>query len=260
MSKKILIVENNLMTAQTWRLLLENEGYEITDCVVDSHAAIQSILSNPPHLILLDYELDNDTKGTEVSIFAKKFYPIPIIYLTELRDKETTQAIRNTTAEIYVNKPITNDLLISNINSALNKLEQIKLIEAFKQEQIISIKSKHEPYSIKLKDILWFSTKPHTRGSFITTIQKEDHFRFYQSLKKILNAYPIPTLIKINSHTIVNLRHIYQFTSKDTFIIPELFQPKSHLQSSYREFTISRRIPSSPIFSQWKASRNFEKL
>jgi CheY-like chemotaxis protein len=80
-NKKILIVEDELITATDMKFRLEDMGYEIIGIVSDGAKAIETALSKKPDLVLMDVGLKGDMNGIEASQDILN-EGINVIYLT----------------------------------------------------------------------------------------------------------------------------------------------------------------------------------
>ena len=67
MSKRILIVEDELITAMDLKLKLEQLGYEVIDTVSTGEDGIYTAVEKRPDLILMDINLKGDMDGIEAS-------------------------------------------------------------------------------------------------------------------------------------------------------------------------------------------------
>jgi CheY-like chemotaxis protein len=65
---KILIVEDQIITAMDMRMKLEDAGYEVTDIISFGEDVLQSVKANEPNLVLLDIGLAGKMNGIEDTI------------------------------------------------------------------------------------------------------------------------------------------------------------------------------------------------
>lgn len=113
MNGKILIVEDDAITALDLKYNLEELGYEIIDIVDKGQDAIDAAFKLTPDIILMDIKLNDDISGIEV---ANKISPlnIQVIYLTGYIDSDTFEKSNVKCLYQYVTKPYD-----------INKLDQI---------------------------------------------------------------------------------------------------------------------------------------
>lgn len=120
MSARVLIVEDEEHIARGLKINLEAEGYEV-DHVADGLLAIDSILDNPPDLVLLDVMLPG-ASGFEVAQKVRgSGSHVPILFLTA-RDREDDK-IQGLEAggDDYLTKPFSLRELLSRVHAILRR-------------------------------------------------------------------------------------------------------------------------------------------
>jgi two-component system, response regulator PdtaR len=102
---KILVVEDENLTALEIQSKLNLWGYEVADIVSSGEDAVQRALELKPDLILMDIVLKGDITGIEAAKTIKENINIPIIYLTAYSNDETFQSAKITRPNAYLIKP-----------------------------------------------------------------------------------------------------------------------------------------------------------
>ncbi|MBU4548388.1 MAG: response regulator, partial [Euryarchaeota archaeon] len=122
---RILIVEDEFITAMDLEDKLKDMGYQVVDMVASGDKALEKIRLHQPDLILMDLMLQGDMDGAEV---ARKIAPehIPVIFLTAYADENTIKKILETSPYGYLIKPFKSDELHSAIEVALEKSQADK--------------------------------------------------------------------------------------------------------------------------------------
>jgi putative two-component system response regulator len=120
-SNKILIVEDELITAEIISTHLKDRGYTISGMVDSGEAAIKSVETDPPALVLMDIRLHGSLDGIEAAHRIRERLDVPIIYLTAYSDAEVLQRAAGTAPYGYLIKPFDDRELVSNIEIALQK-------------------------------------------------------------------------------------------------------------------------------------------
>ncbi|MEW6009689.1 MAG: response regulator [Euryarchaeota archaeon] len=117
---RILIVEDEFITAMDLEDKLQDMGYQVVDMVASGDKALEKIKLHQPDLILMDLMLQGDMDGVQV---AHKIAPedIPVIFLTAYADEKTMEKILETSPYGYLIKPFKSDELHSAIEVALEK-------------------------------------------------------------------------------------------------------------------------------------------
>ncbi len=115
---RILIVEDETIIALDVQGILNGLGYEVAGIAVTGEDAVEKAVSLKPDIILMDILLAGRMDGIEAARTILKTGDIPIIYLTANADQATVDRARDTQPHAYLNKPIHERDLYSNIEAA----------------------------------------------------------------------------------------------------------------------------------------------
>jgi CheY-like chemotaxis protein len=129
MSKKILLVDDDIDTCASISKVLSTKGYEVTEAYSGAEA-LKKVLAVKPDCIILDIMMEKDTAGFEVANMLRSERPgskykevknVPIIVLTainqvtnsrfSLDDKESFLPGIND----FLTKPVNFDLLLEKV-------------------------------------------------------------------------------------------------------------------------------------------------
>jgi len=91
MGSKILVVEDERITAEDIKSGLECAGYNVPALVSSGEDAIEKAGKLKPDLVLMDIKLKGKMDGIEAAEQIKYLYNIPVIYLTAYSDEYTVQ-------------------------------------------------------------------------------------------------------------------------------------------------------------------------
>jgi len=106
MSKtKILVVEDELITAKVIGNALKSLGYDVLDIVTSGEEAIQKASEVRPDLILMDIKLYGKIDGIESARQIKDRFSIPVVYLTAHTDGATLERAKIAEPYGYIIKP-----------------------------------------------------------------------------------------------------------------------------------------------------------
>lgn len=134
-TKKILIVEDELIPAYDLSDNIERLGYIVTGIADTAEEAFEHIQQHPPDLILLDIQLRGEMTGIDLANKIRS-YNIPIIYLTAFSDEKTLSEAGLTAPYGYITKPPRLDDLRTMIAIALIKhQETLQKQETLLEEQ-----------------------------------------------------------------------------------------------------------------------------
>ncbi|MCP4135918.1 MAG: response regulator [bacterium] len=118
---RILIVEDEHITAIYLKKTLQVRGYEVVGITGSGREAITLIEEHLPNLIIMDIMLEDDIDGIEVAAQIQSHLDIPILYLTASMDENNLQRAKQTGAYGYLIKPVKEYELYSSIETCLIK-------------------------------------------------------------------------------------------------------------------------------------------
>ena len=116
---KILIVEDEAVISFGIKASLERAGYSVLGIVTTGEEAVAMALERRPDIILMDIILEGSLDGIEAARRIRQEVDIPVIYLTANADERTVNSARDTMPYGYLNKPINERDLLTNIDSAV---------------------------------------------------------------------------------------------------------------------------------------------
>lgn len=168
---RILIVEDEIITAMDLAAELEVMGYLVVDTVGTGQEAIEKVELFRPDLVLMDIVLRGDMDGIQV---AEQIHDlnIPVVYLSAYSDDTTVERAKKTFPFGYLIKPYQKDELYSTIETALQqhksetaKIERIDHKITVKEEElklektsvffIIAIISSLVAYGVATRSMTW---------------------------------------------------------------------------------------------------------
>jgi two-component system, response regulator PdtaR len=101
---RILVVEDERITAEDIKDGLKSLGYEVPAVVHSGEEAVRKAGELQPDLVLMDIKLEGEMDGIEAAGKIKKHFDIPVIYLTAYSDENTLERARMTEPSGYVLK------------------------------------------------------------------------------------------------------------------------------------------------------------
>ena len=132
--KRIMIVEDEALTALNLKANLQLIGYDIAAIESTGYGAIQKARQLMPDLILMDIRLADDINGIDAMKEIIKFHHIPVIFLTAHSDEETLKDAKVIEPYGYLVKPIDIRTLKATIDIAFYKHEMDKKLRAAQEE------------------------------------------------------------------------------------------------------------------------------
>lgn len=108
-SKKVLIVEDDMLLSLVEERLIKKMGHEVVAKVVTGEEAIAKAKELKPDLILMDIILKGDMDGIEAMEEIRKASDVPVVYLSGNSDRFNYERAKKTGFTDYLVKPITNN-------------------------------------------------------------------------------------------------------------------------------------------------------
>jgi signal transduction histidine kinase len=133
---KILIVEDEMVSAMSLAADLEDMNYEVVETASTGEEAMQFAAQLQPDLILMDINLIGSMDGIDAATEIRQRYNIPVVFLTSYSDDETLKRARQAGSFGYLLKPFKVTEVRASIEIALSKFqEEISLAEALTNVQ-----------------------------------------------------------------------------------------------------------------------------
>jgi signal transduction histidine kinase len=118
---RILILEDETITADHLRRILSRLGYEVVGVTGDGNAALDLIEETKPDLLLADIGLEGGMDGIEVANRAREQWETPTVFLTAYSDATTMQRAKVTEPYGFLVKPFAEQELHATIEIALQQ-------------------------------------------------------------------------------------------------------------------------------------------
>ena len=121
---RIIIVEDELIVAETLRAMLEGLGYEVTGIFTSGTETLKAFEPGMADMVFMDIRLADKTNGIDTARELKKISDIPVIFLTN-NSNETLRkkAIYETNAVHYLPKPFNRTELSTAIDFAIKLIK-----------------------------------------------------------------------------------------------------------------------------------------
>ena len=117
---RVLVVDDEASVLLTYRLILEQQGYEVVACGT-SREAIAAVEKQPFDVVLCDYSLEEQHTGFEVISAARKRNPeVPAALLTGYATKDTADEASGQSIGIMF-KPIEIDEFLATTSNMLRR-------------------------------------------------------------------------------------------------------------------------------------------
>ncbi|MCK4973945.1 MAG: response regulator [Sulfurimonas sp.] len=120
---RIIIVEDDEITALNLKLSLQKHGYQIVAVCDNAELAREKIDTYKPDIVIIDISLQESSDGIELAKTIRKHYGIPFIYLTSYSDDDIITQAKQTEPYGYIVKPFDPSSLHATIQMAIFKFD-----------------------------------------------------------------------------------------------------------------------------------------
>lgn len=136
--RRILVVEDEGITALDLERTLRRMGYEVPCSVASGPEAIAAVATHRVDLLLCDIVLRGEMDGIEAATQIRHGFKIPVVFLTAFGDTTTLRRARSADPYGYLIKPFHDEELRSTIETALSRfdLEQRLAQSEVRQRQL----------------------------------------------------------------------------------------------------------------------------
>ena len=244
MKTKILIVEDEAIVAKDISVCLEKIGYEVLASFSKGEKALMYLEENTPDLVLMDIMLAGNISGIDASARIKKYYDIPVVFLTAYADEKTIERAKITEPYGYVIKPFKEIDLRTSIEMALYKFKKEKEkfagVESstFKNSPISSeyiyVKSNSKLVKVQNSNIIFVEALK----DYVIIHTEKERFTIHSTMKDIEKKLPKKIFMRVHRSFILNLNKINSIDS--SIVIIENSDKKIPIGGSYRESLFKR--------------------
>ena len=126
---KILIVEDEELTALSLEIFCKNLNYNVLPSVNNYQDAMSSIHKNQPDLLICDIKIQGEKSGLDIAYDAQEKYATATIFLTAYYDEEILQKAKKVNFYGYIIKPYKEKELEATIRLALFQQDKRRKIK-----------------------------------------------------------------------------------------------------------------------------------
>lgn len=216
---KILVVEDEVITAHAIISMVEKMGYECVGTAIRAKKALDIAKALKPDLALLDITLKGEETGIWLAGELKKELNIPYIFLTSLGDKKTIEEATATMPYGYLLKPLEAQNLYAAIETALARFSAEttkaqggevsgKNTAALSIKDSLFIKDEYQYVKIVLSDIEYIKSD----GNYIEIHGNGSKRVLKETLKSMEAKLPVGDFFQAHRSYLINVHKIDSIT------------------------------------------------
>lgn len=217
---KVLIVEDEMIIAESISDMLEDLGYEVTNICIRATSALEKIKQSTPDLALFDINLKGDEDGIWLANQLMGLQQFPFIFLTSYGDRKTVDLAIETSPYGYLIKPIEKESLYGAIEVAMKRyseLSQSSVDQSFVARDYFFVKENYQYVKISLKEILYIKSD----DNYLEIHVDGNRHIIRSTLKDFEQQLPASDFIRIHRSFLVNKEKITSFSPVAVFIEKE---------------------------------------
>lgn len=211
---KALIVEDELLIAETIKIYLHERGHSVVGMAISYEEALPLIARTQPDIVLLDVRLYGDKSGIDIAAYLNDSdQKIPYIIVSSQYDSGIIEKAMHAGASGYITKPIAKQTLWSTVELAVMKQH-----DAIVNEKYIDVKVGHGTQRIQTKNILYVKSD-HVYVEIVHTAGK---LTCRYSLREMLEKINLSNFIQCHRSYIINTDKIQKYVSQKIWINEEV--------------------------------------
>lgn len=208
-----LIVEDELLIAETISDILINAGCNQIRIVSSVEEAIREIEQRKPQLVLTDINLGEEKTGIDLGKLLQSVYHIPFIYITSHSSPEILGKAKHTRPNAYIIKPFKNEDLLVAIELAIFNSTEAPASKTESSELVI--KEGRAMVRLDCNNITWLEAD----GNY-TTVNLADSKRkvIRTSLSDLQEQLSPHQFIRIHKSYVVNKAQVSEIRANSVMI------------------------------------------
>ena len=211
-TRKILMVEDDMIIAADISMQLTKFGYEVIGINTRGEDALNTIAHNRPDLILMDIVLSGKMNGIEAARIILEKFQVPLIFLTSNSDDATFQRALNARPYAFISKPFQKSDLERTIKLTLQRIAVERASEPVQEntdhvsamEDRLFIRHKNQMVKVLLSEILYAEAD----RNYCKVYTEEQSYLLSVPLRNIEAQLPSDHFFRVHRAFVVNLTKI----------------------------------------------------
>lgn len=228
MNIKILIVEDDPLTSQDLKEIIQENGMQVVGIAKNKAEAKDIISGQYPDILVVDINLKDGDSGIDLVMEVNSDQKLPVVFLTANSDKETVDKALRTNPASYLTKPYDDKDVIIALELAFNNhFNKAMVSPAGNGLPFIFLKSGTRFEKISLEQIHYLKAD----GSYTRFVTADKEYTLSGNLNTISEKINNPSFIRIHRSYIVNVNSITGVDNNYVFIDTETLP----ISRSYKE-------------------------
>lgn len=216
MKPKVLIVEDELITATEFKEAMEAAGFEVpvvADRILNATSAFKTIEFD---LVLLDITLKHDSQsGLDFAEYIRETSQVPIMFITGDTNEAMLEKMNALGNYNFMMKAVrTQELVFKSKMMIVKKVENESIDHKYQEIILLPINKSHQ--RVKKSDIVAIKAFGSYSDIYIAT--ETNYHRLSMNMKKLVEGLHYIDFYKLNKSNIINVNFIDRI-EKDQLIL-----------------------------------------
>ncbi len=214
MKIKVLIIEDNPITAQDLSEIITAQGMQVSALAKDKSEAKKALEKTEPDILLVDINLKNGDDGVEFIEEAIPMNKKPVVYLTANSDKSTVDRAFKTKPASFLTKPYDEKDVVIAIELAFNNHCTDVFVSKASDTSFIFLKNGKRYEKVPIESIHYLQAE----GSYSKFVTSNKEYFLSGNLNNISNKLQNPSFLRIHRSYVVNIDSITSLDNDYVFI------------------------------------------
>jgi len=238
---RILVIEDEVIFANTLEIMLDEMGYELIEITDNSEEFMRLFVVTKPDLVLLDINVRGSMDGIELAQkIQESTFMVPCIFMTAFDSPEIFSRAKKTNPYAYITKPFTEQQLQYAIELAFHNFTTTgyAMTGGFKDILVrdsFFVKTENKLIKLVIKEVICVEAQ----DKYCEIYTKRVRHLVRISLREIEEKLPPTDFIRIYRSIIVNANYIENIDLKDNFVWLSN-QQKYPISKRYREILLNK--------------------
>ena len=203
---KILIVEDEYITAKTLSNFIESSGYTVVGCAMNTDEALSYLKNFAIDCVILDINLNDKKDGVWIANQIKENFQIPFIFLTAYTDKDTIKRAVSASPFGFLAKPFQKVELFSAIEIALHKHNELMMLKNNPEDneelhvKTVFLKNVDRFDKVSISDICFIESQKN----YLLIHTSSMVYKHRATLKEFMSVLPTKDFLKTHRAFLIN--------------------------------------------------------
>lgn len=208
---RILIVEDEVLIADTIERYLLNKGHEVIGKAISFEEAKALFLRERPDLLLLDIRLSGPQTGIDFAQYLQQQpQPIPFIFLTSQVDSRSINDAKATFPAGYLSKPVQKNSLYTTIEIAMHNYQAQEA-----EKETIRLYYGKQYYQVPVEDIMYMRA---AHNYIHIELANKKAVLQRSSLRETLEQLPDDLFVQTHRSYAVNLEKVSRWDGEYLYV------------------------------------------